>query len=105
MGVDAWTRTPEEQRWRERAKTHEQKGKQRDSRSTADKLKDAWNGEGKKCACGCGSRQATAFRAGKMYDRKCVGRGSGWDKSGLPQDRTPPMSWRKKRDISKRTKA
>ena len=101
MGVDAWTRTEYELKLREREKNAKTK---KDDRSLGDKIKDKWSGEGKKCACGCGSRKATAFRDGKMYDSKCVGRGSGWDKAGLPQDRTPPMSWRRKRDIARRTK-
>lgn len=51
-------------------------------------MKDKLDGTAR-CACGC-RQTATAFRGGKMYNPRCVGRGSGWDKSGLPQDRTPP---------------
>jgi hypothetical protein len=86
MGVDSWTRTPHERQARERAK------QKSESRSLADKVRDKAKdiAEGtKRCACGC-KQQGTAFRGGKLYSPKCVSRGSGWDKSGLPQDRTPP---------------
>jgi hypothetical protein len=101
MGVDAWTRTEYERKQRERT----DRTRKTDNQSLTDKIRNRWHGEGKQCACGCGSRKATAFRDGKMYDSRCVGRGSGWDKAGLPQDRTPPMSWKQKRGIARRTKA
>lgn len=103
MGVDEWTRTPFERKHAERAKAYEERkraGKTGDQRSLADKAKDRWNGEHKRCHCGCG-KAANAFRDGKMYSSKCVGRGSGWDKSKLPQDRTPPLSWKRKRELDR----
>lgn len=102
MGLDAWTRSSFERKHAER----EQAAKNRktgDQRSLSDKAKDRWNGEHKRCHCGCG-KQANAFRNGKMYSSKCVGRGSGWDKSGLPQDRTPPLTWSRKRELDRRSR-
>jgi len=98
VGVDAWTRTPFE-RGRQ-AKEARAKTARKPTESLGEKAKNRWNGEHKKCQCGCG-KQANAFRDGKMYSSKCVGRGSGWDKSGLPQDRTPPQSWRRRRELNR----
>jgi hypothetical protein len=98
VGVDAWTRTPFERD--KQAKEARAKTARRPSESLGQKAKSRWSGEHRKCQCGCG-RTANAFRDGKMYASKCVGRGSGWDKSGLPQDRTPPQSWRRRRELNR----
>jgi len=104
MGVDAWTRTEHEQKWRDRAAKHAANKSKGDQRSVSEKLKDRWHGTHKRCACGCG-KEGTYFRDRKLYNKDCVGRGSGWDKSGLPQDRTPPMSRQRKREINRNGRA
>lgn len=102
MGIDSWTRTPAERRYR--AQTPKRGKSWGDRMNDAPrKAKELWNGEGKKCHCGCG-KSATAFRGGKMYNKRCVGPGSGWDKSGLPSDRTPPLTWRHKRNINRESR-
>lgn len=98
MGLDEWTRTPYERKMAAREQAHRDRKPARES--LVDKAKNRWNGEHKRCHCGCG-KQANVFRDGKMYASKCVGRGSGWDKSGLPQDRTPPQTWRRRRELNR----
>lgn len=100
MGADAWTKHPYEQKLRQRDKEHQERKRNSGSKPLAERAKDRWHGEHHKCACGCG-KPGTMFRDRKMYNSRCVGRGSGWDKSGLPQDRTPPQSWRRRRELNR----
>lgn len=101
MGIDSWTRTPFERKQQTREQAA--RNRQNPTESLGQKAKNRWNGEHKKCHCGCG-KQATVFRDGKMYASRCVGRGSGWDKSKLPQDRTPPLSWQRRRELNRRSR-
>ena len=102
MGVDAWTRTEHEQKWRARAQKHEAEKGKTFGQKARDAANDLRNGT-RRCACGCG-KEGTYFRDRKLYNKACVGRGSGWDKSGLPQDRTPPMSRQRRREINRTTR-
>ena len=102
MGLDAWTRSPIENHYRQREANRTTKP----APPLTDRLKARAEGF-KKCACGCGSHKASAFRGGKMYDPKCVGRSSQWAKSGLPQDRTPPSQgdrWSRRREINRNSR-
>lgn len=103
MGVDQWTRESHEQKLRARERDYSARkraGKTGDQRSAADKLRDRLNGTHHRCACGCG-KEGTYFRDRKLYNKDCVGRGSKWSASGLPQDRTPPLSGKRKREINR----
>jgi hypothetical protein len=82
MGLDSWTRTTTEQKYRARENTP--KGP---SRSAVEKAKDRLAGH-KSCACGCG-KKGTVFRNRKMYDSACA---RAHDRMGGPKDRTPPLA-------------
>lgn len=105
MGVDAWTRTPHEQKWRERAERYKRNKNRHEPFIDRAKeyVKNRWNGEHHKCACGCG-KSGDMFRDGKHYNARCVSNGSGWAKSGLPKDRTPPMTSSRKRELRKNSR-
>jgi hypothetical protein len=82
MGMDSWTRTAAEQKYR--ARENATKGS---PRSAVEKAKDRLAGH-KSCACGCG-KKGTSFRGGKMYDSACA---RAQDRMGGPKDRTPPLA-------------
>lgn len=105
MGVDSWTRSPHERKLRERAKKYERDKNRHEpltDRAT-EYVRNRWRGEHHKCACGCG-KAGDMFRGGQRYNARCVGSSSKWDKAGLPEDRTPPMSKRRKRDLTDKSR-
>lgn len=105
MGIDAWTRSPVERKWRERAEKHKRSRNRHEpiADRVTDYVRNRWRGTHHKCACACG-KAGDMFRDGKRYNARCVGDGSGWGKSGLPQNRIPPLSNQRKRDIGRKSR-
>lgn len=101
MTISGWMDHPYEQKMRARHKEYKAGKGKSPLDKLADKVKDIRDGT-KRCACGCG-KTGDMFRGGRMYNSKCLG--SKWESSKLPQDRTPPKTWKYSRDQRSRVNA